>query len=189
VLSANLPAGMVAFSIPISEVAGVGGFARPGDIVDVLLTRQIPGDGANANDKMTDVVLQAVPVLATDQTASEKDTAAKVAKSATLQVDLLGAQKLALSTQLGSLSLALRNVTDQMQGSRRTVTPRDVSTSRLYIPARVAGGAPAPQAQAMLPAVPALPGGPAALPPRPMGPSMTIVRGTKTAQEELIRGY
>lgn len=191
VLSANLPAGMVAYSIPISEVAGVGGFARPGDVVDVILTRPIPGDGATASDKMTDVILQAVPVLATDQIASEKDTDPKVARSATLQVDPLGAQKLALSTQLGTLSLALRNVADQVQGYRQTVTQRDVSASRLFIRARNNGGAVAvaPQGRAMLPAVPALPGGPVALPPRPMGPSMTIIRGTKPTQEELIRGY
>jgi pilus assembly protein CpaB len=189
VLSANLPEGQVAFTIPISEVAGVGGFARPGDIVDVLLTRQIPGEGAGSADKMTDVIMQAVPVLATDQIASEQDTAPKVSKSATLQVDLMGAQKLALSTQLGALSLALRNVADQSQGARRTVTQRDVSNSRLFIRARTNNAAA--RSNTMLPPVPVptLAGGPVALPPRPMGPSMTIVRGTKTTQEELIRGY
>ena len=57
-------------NIVVSDVAGVGGFVRPGDRVDVLLTRVIPGKGANtATDKMTDVIVEAVPVLGIDQVA------------------------------------------------------------------------------------------------------------------------
>jgi len=63
-LSANLPAGQLAFAVPIDAVAGAGGFVRPGDVVDVLVTRQIPGDGASQSDKMTDIVLESIPVLA-----------------------------------------------------------------------------------------------------------------------------
>lgn len=187
VLSANLPEGQVAYTIPISDVAGVGGFARPGDVVDVILTRQIPGDGSSSGDQMSDVVLRAVPVLATDQTASEKETDPKVAKTATLQVDLYGAQKLALSTQIGVMSLALRNVADQDREPRQTVTARDIAPNRLYIRARGTANASAAPPARMLPAVPTVPGVVAA--PRPTGPNMTIIRGTKTAQEELIRGY
>ena len=40
-LSAALRAGKLAFSIPINDVSGVGGFVRPGDVVDVLLTRRV----------------------------------------------------------------------------------------------------------------------------------------------------
>ena len=185
-LSANLPVGLLAYSIPISDVAGVAGFVRPGDIVDVLLTRKIPGIGASDSDKMSDVVLAAVPVLGIDQVSDESNTTPAVGKTATLQVDTMGAQKLALSSQLGVMSLALRNVGDQVQGYNRTVTSRELSQSRLAIGGRSGGGGVSlPRyAAAPLPGVPGL-----NIVPRPTGPSMTIVRGVKTTEEGLLRGY
>ena len=130
-LSALLPEGKVAVAVPISDVGGVGGFVRPGDSVDVLLTRQIPGPGAAAEDKMTDVVLEAVQVLGVDQVYDENNTTPVVGKTATLQVDTFGAQKLALARELGTLSLALRNVANPITGSRGTVTSRQLSASRI----------------------------------------------------------
>ena len=187
-LSANLPAGLLAFSIPISDVAGVGGFVRPGDVVDVLLTRKIPGEGSQEYDKMTDVVLEAVPVLGIDQVSDENKTEAAIGKTATLQVDTAGAQKLALSTQLGVMNLALRNVSDQVHGFHQTVTRRDLARNRLLIPAREArSSAPAPRFAAAMPM--AMPGGGGMAAPRFTGPSMTIVRGIKLTEEALLRGY
>jgi pilus assembly protein CpaB len=133
-LSANLPKGKLAFAVPITEVSGVGGFVRPGDRVDVLLTRVIPGENANsATDKMTDVIVEAAPVLGIDQVADEKSTDPVVAKTATLEVSTLEAQKLALGIQLGTLSLALRNVADQEVGAQATVVPRNLSGSGVYL--------------------------------------------------------
>ena len=190
-LSANLPVGQLAFAIPISDVAGVGGFIRPGDVVDVLLTRRIPGDGAKDYDKMTDVVLEAIPVLGIDQVADEKNTQPAVGKTATLQVDTLGAQKLALAVQMGTLNLALRNVADPVVGARKTVTRADITQNRYYIAPRGEG-----PMMAAAPRRSALPPGPAfraptgsLAPMRPAGPSMTVVRGTKATQEEFVRGY
>lgn len=189
-LSANLPPGALAFTIPISDVAGVGGFVRPGDLVDVMLTRKIPGPGSSDSDKTTDVVLEAVPVLGIDQVADEKSTDPAVGKTATLQVDSYSAQKLALSTQLGVMSLALRNMTDQPQGYRQTVTQRDISVNRYYVGARPGAGGGAGPASVIVRTLPAAATLPSAigLPTRPLGPSMTVVRGIKTTQEEVIRG-
>lgn len=193
-LSANLPAGQVAFAIPVNDVSGVAGFIRPGDTVNVLLTRQIPGDGSTSSDKMTDVVLEDVPVLGIDQTSDENKTDPAVGKTATLQVDTRGAQKLALAQQLGSLSLALRNVADQPGGVHPTVTQRDISASRLYIGQRAGsasgGSAPARAMNGAARAVQPPSGNPPAMrAPRFYAPTMTIVRGTKTSQEEVLRGY
>jgi len=189
-LSANLPVGQLAFAIPISDVAGVGGFIRPGDVVDVLLTRRIPGDGAKDYDKMTDVVLEAIPVLGIDQVADEKNTQPAVGKTATLQVDTMGAQKLALAVQMGTLNLALRNVADQVTGPRKTVTRTDLSFNRFFIAPRGEGPAmaAAPQRQP-LPSGARLAAAGSAAPVRPMGPTMTVVRGTEATQEEFVRGY
>lgn len=183
-LSANLPEGMLAYTVPISAESGVGGYVRPGDIVDVLLTRQIPGEGATASDKMTDVVLQAVPVLGIDQVADETKTQPAIGKTATLQVTTIEAQKLALATRVGALDLALRNVTDQNPGGSRTVIPRDLSRSRYYIGERRSRGSSPASASSS-----AIVGAAGGVSRRHSGPTMTIVRGITPTQYEVRRGY
>lgn len=186
-LSANLPVGKLAFSVPITDVSGAGGFIRPGDVVDVLVTRPIPGDGSSGTDKMTDVVLEAVPVLGIDQISDESQTKPATAKTATLEVDTIGAQKLALSVQLGALSLALRNVADQVTGARTTVLPRNLTTANFFI--RNRSTSPAPVRMASL--NPGAIGRPMAAlpPPGPRGPTMTIVRGGLSTEYEVLRGW
>lgn len=184
-ISYNLPEGMRAVSIPVSAVTGVSGFIMPGDVVDVLLTRQMAGDGAESDDKMTNVLMENVRVLAIDQLANEKNKTPKVGKTAVVMVDLHGAQKLTLARELGTLSLALRNVENQDTGMTTTVSTRDLGR-RLYIPAKPAA-APAQaylQPPAMIPR-PASAGQP--IPTRPSGPSMLIVRGTQGTTYDVSR--
>ncbi|WP_128891678.1 Flp pilus assembly protein CpaB [Erythrobacter sp. HKB08] len=177
VLSANLPEGMRAVSIPVGAVTGVSGFVRPGDVVDVLLTRKIPGEGARAEDLMVDVIMERVPVLAINQTASENATEPQVGKTATIQVDLFQAQKLAIAEKLGTLSLALRNVESDDAEAALTVTSRDIGSGGYYIAARQQPAAPAPTnfyPAAQTQAAPAAGSVSRAI----TGPSMTIYRGT-----------
>lgn len=189
VLSANLPVGKVAYSIPVTDVAGVAGFVRPGDRVDVILTRQIPGKGADAaTDKMTDVILEGVPVLGVNQVQDERATKPEVAKTATLEVDSLGAQKLALGIQLGTLSLALRNVADQATGARSTVLPRHLSTSTYNIPERSQAQSIAPPQGAMAMRAPMRAMVGATVPARAKGPTMTVYRGAQQMDYEVQRG-
>ena len=189
-LSANLPVGQLAFAVPISETTSAGGFIRPGDVVDVLVTRKIPGDGSTETDKMTDVVLESIPVLGIDQVSDENKTDPAIGKSATLQVDTYGAQKLALAQQLGVLTLALRNIADPTTGARNTVTGRDITASRMFIGERRQGPmpiSPAPIFSATRPPMRA----PATAAPSPasVGPTMTVVRGTKTSEESVYHGF
>lgn len=181
-LSANLPKDKLAVSVPVSAVSGVSGFVRPGDMVDVLLTRQMPGEGARGDDKMTDVLMEAVPVMAIDQVADSSKTDPAVGRTATLQVDTYGAQRLALAQQLGTLSLALRNVSSQPLGPNKTVTARDLSLSRFVIAQRAApASAPAPRVQSAQ----------AVAAPRPVfhGPTMTIYRKAVPTEYEVRRAY
>ncbi|MDJ0641792.1 MAG: Flp pilus assembly protein CpaB [Erythrobacter sp.] len=177
VLSANLPETARATSIPITDVTGVAGFARPGDMVDVILTRKIPGPGAEEADLMSDVIMERVPLLGINQDANENATEPSVGKTATLQVDLYQAQKLALASRLGTLSLALRNVENDTPEAALTVTARDLGGRNLYIPARndrrdqPVRTAPAPR--------PRTRNSNQAAPPRYRGPTMTIIRGTE----------
>jgi len=187
-LSANLPAGQLAFAVPIDAVAGAGGFVRPGDMVDVLVTRQIPGDGSTQSDKMTDVILESIPVLAVDQVSDPNSTDPALGKTATLQVDSFGAQKLALAQQLGVISLALRKVGDANTGARKTVTGRDITASRIYIGERRQPGTARPVP------IMASAGGSIPVASKPVvrafsGPTVTVVRGTKTSEVSVFNGY
>jgi pilus assembly protein CpaB len=103
-LSAVLDPGMKAVSIRVNDIAGVAGFVLPGDRVDVLLTRR---DGAQST---VDVLLQSVKVLAIDQIADDKKENPTVARSVTVEVSTLDAQKLTLAAGVGELALALRQV-------------------------------------------------------------------------------
>jgi pilus assembly protein CpaB len=98
-----------AVSIAVNDVSGVSGFLLPGDRVDILLTRQL--EGARSNDGLvTEVVLQNIRVLAIDQLTDEQREKPQIARTATVEVDPDEAQKLALAMQVGTLSLALRNI-------------------------------------------------------------------------------
>ncbi|TNE46751.1 MAG: Flp pilus assembly protein CpaB [Sphingomonadales bacterium] len=178
-LSSILPEDLRAVSIPVNQVTGVGGFVRAGDVVDVMLTRQIPGEGAQGDDRMTSIVLENVLVLAIDQIADENQTAPQVGQTATVQTDLVGAQKLTLARQVGSLSLALRNVENQDVGGTRTVTPSDLGGAGYYIAARNSASEAAPAA--------ANDGVVRTAPRRPSGPTMSIVRGVESTTYEVKR--
>ena len=176
VLAANLPEGMRAVSIQVSAVTGVSGFVRPGDTVDVILTRKIPGAGAEAQDMMSDIILDRVKVLAIDQVANEGATEPQVGQTAVLEVEPFQAQQLAIAGKLGTLSLALRNIESDEATEGQTVTNRNIG-SRLYIAERPRrqGGAQQPQVQTAVVAA----GTAAQLGATITGPSMTVFRGVE----------
>jgi pilus assembly protein CpaB len=121
-LSALVKPGMKAVTIRVNDVEGVGGFVLPGDHVDVVLTRQIDKGSAT-----TQVVLQNTRVLAVDQIADERAQKATVAKSVTLEVDTVDAQKLWLASSVGSLSLMLRKAGETAEVRTRKVTLDDLA--------------------------------------------------------------
>jgi pilus assembly protein CpaB len=123
-LSALVKPGMKAVTIRVNDVEGVGGFVLPGDRVDVVLTRQIDKGSAT-----TEVVLQNARVLAVDQIADERATKAAVAKSVTLEVEMVEAQKVWLASSVGSLSLLLRMAGDIADVKTRKITLKDLGTN------------------------------------------------------------
>ncbi len=120
-LSALLHDGMKAVTIRVNDVEGVAGFVLPGDRVDIALTRQ---DGKSS--ATTDVVLQNAQVLAIDQVADERVAAPSIAKSVTLEVDTVAAQKLSLAASLGTLSLQLRKAGDTASSKSLRVSIKDL---------------------------------------------------------------
>ena len=105
-IASLLPAGMRAAAVRINDVSGVAGFVQPNDSVDVLITRTV--STADRSVQATDILLQNVRVIAIDQQSRNADGTPKVAKTVTLEVSPLDAQKLALAQEVGSLSLVLR---------------------------------------------------------------------------------
>jgi pilus assembly protein CpaB len=120
-LSAVLHDGMKAVTIRVSDVEGVAGFVQPGDRVDIALTRLDGKGGAT-----TDVVLQNATVLAIDQLADERAANVAVAKSVTLEVDTVAAQKLDLAASLGNLSLLLRKAGETTSPKSLRVSLKDL---------------------------------------------------------------
>ncbi len=121
-LSALVKPGMKAVTIRVNDVEGVGGFVLPGDRVDVVLTRQIDKGSAS-----TEVVLQNTRVLAVDQVADERAAKATVAKSVTLEVSTVEAQKVWLASSVGNLSLLLRKAGETAETRTRKITLNDLS--------------------------------------------------------------
>jgi pilus assembly protein CpaB len=124
-LSATIGEGHKAVTIRVNDVDGVAGFVLPGDRVDIMLSRQL-----EKNSAINDVVLKNTRVLAVDQLADERSDKPSVAKAVTLEVDIAGAQKLSLASQVGTLSLALRKAGDQDSTASRPITLADLLNSR-----------------------------------------------------------
>jgi pilus assembly protein CpaB len=112
--------GKRAVTIPINAVSGVAGLVAPGDRVDILLTRSIN------RELVTSIILQNVLVIATDQTDNAEASRAKVARTATVEVDPTEASTLALAQQVGKLSLSLRGVDENVEAAVKPVSIEDL---------------------------------------------------------------
>jgi pilus assembly protein CpaB len=140
-LSSMLEPGKRAVTVRVDDVRGVAGFIQPGDKVDVVLIRTA-ADSRN-NESYSDVILQSAKVLAIDQITGERTEQPTIAKAVTLEVSPEDAQKILLATNIGHLSLILRQPVESTAGQPRRVTERDLGDGPLQTVAIVA---PVPKA-------------------------------------------
>jgi pilus assembly protein CpaB len=194
-IAALLPDGKRAAAVRINDVSGVAGFVKPNDSVDVLVTRQAASDNANAS-QLTDVLLKNVRVIALDQDAANQDGKPAVAKTATLEVTPLDAQKLALAQQVGEISLVLRKPgATEDDPFVQTVSLDDLRYGRYGSgaynrPVRVETGTPPRVARAASPRPRPQPArAPRPAPPKPTN-NVEVVRGTTGTSYDVgdIRG-
>lgn len=171
-LSGLIAPDMRAATIRVNDVVGVGGFLLPGDRVDVMITRTLPGADQQA---ITDVLLQNVRVVGVDQDANEAKDKPQVVKAVTIEVTQHQAQKIALGQQVGTLSLALRNLTNMASESVRTVRMNDLRDGTM---------AAAPVRVAYRPAVRYRAARRTALAP---APTVHVVRGTQASSYAVPR--
>ena len=140
-LPPSIPPGQRAMSVKVDEVVGVAGFVVPGTRVDLVVTMRNNG-GANAKP-MSRTLLSNVLVLTAgtryDQEQGRKGEP-QPATVVTLAVSPEDAEKIALASSEGKISLALRNPLD--------VDPTETSGVQLDALMARGGAAPAPVAAA-----------------------------------------
>lgn len=148
-LSATITEGHRAVAIRVNDVVGVGGFVLPGDFVDVLLTRP-EGSGYNNQTMRTDLLIEHTRVLAIDQSANDATDDPQVARAVTIEVTPEDGQKVALASQIGTLSLALRRADDIGAGGAEQPRQDTIRIQDLRVEAdirRAATPTPAPRRQ------------------------------------------
>lgn len=183
-LPPTIPEGMRAMSVRVDEVIGVAGFVVPGTKVDVVVTvRSAPSN----SQAMSRIVLSDVLVLtAGTRLDQEQAKDGQPQRSTVVTLALLppDAEKVALASSEGRISLALRNPLD--------TTP--TQTNGVQVAALMSGssGAPAapnaasrpaarrPTAAAVAQAVAAPP------PPKPAVYTVEAIRAAKRS-EEVVR--
>ena len=153
-LSALIEPGMRAVTIRVDEVRGVAGFVLPGERVDIALIRQEGGDS------VSEILLQNVRVLAVDQLANERTDQPTIARAVTLEVSTEQAQKIILASDIGRLSLLLRQPGAELANDVRRVTRSDLSVPEVASP------------------VAEMPASPETEPRAPAGRTIGVVRGT-----------
>lgn len=118
-LAAALKPGMRAVSVAIDDVTGNAGLIQPGDYVDLVLTHELDREetGPEGNKVASETVLSDMRVIAVGQslrfTESDPNKNQGIqhsARTVTLEVQPRDAEKVAVATRLGQLSLALRSL-------------------------------------------------------------------------------
>jgi pilus assembly protein CpaB len=155
-VAAEIGEGFRAYTIKVSDVTGVGGHALPGDRVDVVLMRDMTPEGPKRS-YVSEVVIQNIRVLGVDLNADLASNKPATPSTATLEVSIPDAQKLAVAGDLGKLSLALRKT-----GSTEVALTAPMHTGNF-----VAGG----QAPRAIRAVRRTAAGPV----MPMGPTLITI--------------
>jgi len=132
-LAAVLPAGARAVSVPVTVTTGISGFIFPGDRVDLILTHVIPQDNPQAQGerRASETVLRDIRVLAIDQKVEGKPGEPVIARTATLEVTPKQSEIIAVTQEMGRLSLSLRSLAKDDSLATLATPTLDNDVSRL----------------------------------------------------------
>lgn len=122
-MSAILPSGQRALAVPIDNrgTNSAGGFILPNDRVDVIRTMRDEGLSKSTQSESfrADTLLANVRVLAVGQTVQERNGEKTVTgEHATLELTPQQVETVLLALRVGTLSLALRSITDRNEPTR-----------------------------------------------------------------------
>ncbi len=186
-LSTVIERGKRAVTVAVDDVRGVAGFIFPGDFVDVVLTRTNNGSGPQ---DFAEVILQHVKVLAIDQMAGERQERPTVAKAVTVEVSPEQALRILLATNIGRLSLVLRQPAEQAMAPEAKITDRDLFDGDAPPPpTAVDNPRPMPTLSpvAYVQPPPPVVHPPAPAPTEPPTRKVTVVRSVKSEQYDVPR--
>ncbi len=138
-LSGVMPEGKRAVTINADAVTGVGGFVRPGDLVDILWGLQVPQPGQKEPQTITLTLFQGVPVLAVGRqmvgaapgspaapSSSESGSAPTSAFMFTLALNPQETALLLFAREQGRIQLSLRSRADK--DGKVAVAPANMGT-------------------------------------------------------------
>lgn len=111
-LAAVLEPGYRAVTVPVTATSGIAGFVFPGDRIDLILTHtlQRQQNGVTVQRRVSETVLHDIRVLAVDQKIAGKPGEAQIARTATLEVTPKQSEVIAVTDDMGKLSLSLRSL-------------------------------------------------------------------------------
>jgi pilus assembly protein CpaB len=180
-LAATLGPGRRAMTVKLNDVSSVAGFALPGSYVDLLVHTT-----DDNNKPLSKIVLERVLVLAVEQETSAGDKSKMTGVgSVTLDVSPKQSEQVDLARSVGSLSLALRNNTDEASAATVGAHKSDIlgTASALSDPAAaVARAAPVPAPAVKVAARPRVV---EAKKPQPAPTeSFEVIRGSKKSVEQ-----
>ena len=134
-LAALVKENMRAVTVRVDDVVGVAGFLLPGNRVDVLATRMMPG----TRRAQTETILTNIKVLAVDQTAATQQNDPVIVRAVTLELSPGQSEEIVKAKEEGSIQLTLRNPLDE-QAEQEQVAKK---APALPAPKRVVKRAPA----------------------------------------------
>jgi pilus assembly protein CpaB len=182
-LSPTIKPGMRAISIRVNDTIGVAGFVVPGSRVDVV---SILADKRGNNEMLSRVVLSNVLVLSAgtryDQEESRTDGKPIRSSVATLMLDPLDADRVALAQSQGELVLTLRHPLDLEPSDQRGIRFASLITGAEEAAPKPA--APAGPRRALPPPPP-----PPPAPPVVKAYTVETIRAAKRSEETLLGGY
>jgi pilus assembly protein CpaB len=134
-LAAVLQPGMRAVTVGVDEVSGTAGLIWPGDRVDVIMTQLIDDPSVPLGRRISaEAVLHGARVIAIDQElvqgASPGSASREMARTVTLEVTEMQAERVQVATRIGELSLAVCSAqrgSPQPAPGATTVWAEDVS--------------------------------------------------------------
>ncbi len=116
-LAAVLRPGFRAMAIRVDATSGVSGLVFPGDRVDLIVTHEIEillqesiAGRDRLTEKVSETVFENVRVLGIDQFIDEADGTPRIGKNVTLEITPAQAEALAVTSQIGTISLSLHSL-------------------------------------------------------------------------------
>jgi pilus assembly protein CpaB len=177
-LPPTIPPGMRAISVRVNEVIGVAGFVVPGTRVDVVVT--FSGQAGAGSDSVARVVVSNAQVLTAgtrfDQEKARQDNQPIPTSVVTLLVTPEDAERIALASAEGRITLTLRNPLDTAPTASAGIRSGGLMGTQAP-PSAPATPRPAPKPPPVAVATAPLP------PPPPPPYTVEAIRGAKRTTE------